>query len=160
MNHRVCTLTCFHWALWECWSAGAHRPLGGFTAYCFCCNYNRKKDVSAHRNSYCRSSVLKVWELRVREPQSSGGGVEWWRSVDWRPAYPSQWPQTVLLLTGRNSHWVQSFSCLAANRSCHRGGPGKVENTMETKLGVGWVDSPCLLLFLSPGGSMLPEEPP
>lgn len=51
MNQKACALTSFHGycgnvELWE-----PTRTLSGFTAYCFCCNYNRKKDVSAQRSN-------------------------------------------------------------------------------------------------------------
>lgn len=46
--------------------------------------------------------------------------------------------------------------CLAGNHACYCGGPGKVENTMESQPGVQWADNPCLLL--SPGRSMWPQE--
>lgn len=30
----------------------------------FFCNYNRKKDVSAHRTGYCRGPAPRSWELQ------------------------------------------------------------------------------------------------
>lgn len=53
MNQRVYALTSFYGQCENARRGEPTRTLGGFTAYCFCCNYNGKKDVSAHRGSYC-----------------------------------------------------------------------------------------------------------
>lgn len=51
MNQKACALTSFHGYCGNVDLREPTRTLGGFTAYCFCCNYNRKKDVSAHRSN-------------------------------------------------------------------------------------------------------------
>ena len=66
MNQRVSALTSFHGCRENVGPWEPTRTLSGFFAYCFCCNYNRKKGVSARRSSYCRGPAPKTWELEGR----------------------------------------------------------------------------------------------
>lgn len=134
MNQRVCALTSLHgWSenvgLWE-----PTRTLGGLTAHCSCSNYNRKKDVSAHRSSYCGPCSEDQGAQRcgalIRQPHGWRGGSPEYRWV----TLLSQVASAPLLLGGRLL--TTPLSRRAANHSRCPGWSGKVEKAMETKPGL------------------------
>ena len=122
MNQGVCAWTSFHG---YCESVGLWEPTrtpGGFIAYCFCCNYNRKKDVSARRSSCCGGLRTGGW-------RGFGEGAPWpvggLRGMEGVSLLSSVGP---LLLGGK----VPTLSSLAirwrvASHSRGPGRPGKVE---------------------------------